>query len=635
MEPVPLTRRQALAILGGAGVLAADGAVLSPAASPGKRAAGGYAPDGTAGRAAAFPLQAVKLLDGPFRANQARNTDYLLFLDPERMLRSFRINYGQISPAAPCGGWEAPDSQIRGHTTGHLLSGLALTWASTGEAAVRDRGRYLVGELAALQARAQDAGYHAGYLSAFPEEYFGRLEAGQPIWSPYYMIHKYLAGLIDQYQLAGDDQALDVAVRLGDWIDWRAGRLPYAQMQMILENEYGGLPEALANLYAITGTERYLAAARRFCHAAVLGPLARGEDRLAGLQCNVTTPKITGCLRMWEETGEPAYRDIAVSFWDIVTKHHSYVTGGSGNFEHWHAPDVIAGQLSNDTCEGCVSYNMLKLTRLLYFHRPDRTDLLDFYERTLFNMMLGTQDPDSPHGFNCYYTGLSPGAFRQQPMNYFPRGDPDVYSTDYQDFTCDHATGLETQAKFADTIYSRDGGGVSVNLFIPSELTWAERGITLRQVTGFPDEAATTIEVTAGAAAMTLRVRLPSWIAGPPRVRLNGADIRDAGREGGWLRISRCWRRGDRLQVTLPMRLSVSPAPDQPSVQALMYGPVVLAGGYGGGPVAAMPHLDPAAVTMTARRPLTFLAQAGSRPVTLLPLARIHHQRYTVYWNTA
>jgi uncharacterized protein len=633
-----VSRRQALAILGGAGALVAEGLLLIPGTAAGKQAVSGYSPDGTAGRTAAFPLKQVRLLDGPFRANQSRNTDYLLFLDAERMLRSFRINYGQPTSAQPCGGWEAPDSEIRGHTTGHLLSGLALTYANTGNEAARAKGRYLVSQLAALQARAAGAGYHPGYMSAFPESYFDRMEAGLPVWSPYYMIHKYLAGMIDQYQLAGDGQALDVAVKLGDWVDWRTSRLPYAQMQMVLGYEYGGLPEALANLYAITGQERYLAAAQRFYDVAVFGPLAAGQDRLDGLQCNVTTPKIIACLRMWEETGEQAYRDIAVNFWDIVTRHHTYVIGGSGNFEHWHAPDVIAGQLSNRTCEGCVSYNMLKLTRLLHFHQPERTDLLDFYERTLFNMMLGIQDPDSPHGFNCYYTGLSPGAFKQQPMNYFPQGNPEVYSTDYGDFTCDHATGLETQAKFADTIYSRDARGVFVNLFIPSGLACADQGITLRQETGFPDDPATAIEVTAGAAAMTLRVRVPSWTAGPPRVRLNGAEIRDTGpaaSRGGWVIIDRYRRQGDRLEVTLPMRLRFSPAPDQPSVQAVTYGPVVLAGAYGGSAATAMPHLDTASITMATRRPLTFRARADNRPVTLVPVARAHHQHYAVYWNTA
>jgi DUF1680 family protein len=249
----------------------------------------GYAPDGTAGRSAAFSLAAVRLLDGPFRANQARTTGYLLFLNADRMLHTFRLNYGVPSAAQPCGGWEAPQSEVRGHNTGHLLSGLALTYANTGDRAALDEGRYIVSQLAALQERAPSMGYRPGYLSAFPESFFDRPEAGQAVWSPYYMIHKYLAGLIDQYQLAGDEQGLDVAVRLGDWVDWRTSRLPYAQMQMILENEYGGLPEALANLYRITGQERYLVAAQRFYHRRVLDPWRPGQTTCPG--CRPTSPR--------------------------------------------------------------------------------------------------------------------------------------------------------------------------------------------------------------------------------------------------------------------------------------------------------------------------------------------------------
>ena len=295
-----LSRRQALAalaVLGGGGLLAADGGPLASPAFTGTGASG-YTPGGAAGQAAAFPLSAVRLLDSPFAENRARNTAYLLFLDPDRMLHTARLNYGQPSAAQPCGGWEAPDSEVRGHNTGHLMSALALTYANTGDEAARTKGRYLVGQLAALQALAPAAGFHPGYLSAFPESFFDRLEAGRPVWSPYYMIHKYLAGLIDQYQLAGDGQALDVATGLADWVAWRTSRLSYAQMQMILENEYGALPEALANMYAITGTERYLAAAQRFYHARVLDPLAAGQDNLPGLHANVTVPKIISCVRM-------------------------------------------------------------------------------------------------------------------------------------------------------------------------------------------------------------------------------------------------------------------------------------------------------------------------------------------------
>ena len=548
---------------GGAGTAAADPWPDSPAYVPGyPMGRSGYAPDGTAGATAAYPLASVRLLDSAFRANQGRTKDYLLFLDPNRMLHTFRLNYGRPSAARPVGGWEAPNMQVRGHTTGHLLSGLALTYASTGDPRAKAAGEYLVGQLAQLQAIAPLAGYAPGYLSAFPESFFDRLEAGQRVWSPYYMIHKYLAGMIDQYQLAGVGQALDVAVRLADWVDARTARLSYAHMQHVLETEYGGLPESLANLYRITGSERYLRTAQRFYHARFLDPLAAGDDALRGAQCNVSLPKVIASLRMWEETGEPKYRAIAYNFWQIATAHYSYIIGGQGNYEHWTAPDVVAGALSNSTCEGCVTYNMLKLTRLLHFHDLTRVDLLDSYERGLFNQMLGSQDPDSPHGFVCYYTGLSPGAFKEQPLNYFPGGDPNVYATDYDTFTCDNATGLETQVKFADTIYSRDARGVYVNLFIPSEVRCADQGITLRQTTGFPDTPVVRLTVVSGAAPMDLRVRVPGWTAGPPEVVLNGTPLRNAVVPAG------CSRRVGSGQPPLAARrLAHRDPPDEPDVQ--------------------------------------------------------------------
>jgi len=641
-----LTRREALVVLG-AGALVAEQALLdgpSFGSGPGFSGAelasagnarpvpGGYAPDGTAGRAAALPLRDVQLLDSPFLANQGRNTAYLTFLDLDRMLRPFRLNYGLPSPAQPCGGWEQPSSEVRGHTTGHLMSALALTYASTGNDEALARGRYLVSQLAALQARARRAGFHPGYLSAFPEFFFDWLETGRPVWSPYYMIHKYLAGLIDQYQLAGDAQALDVAAKLGDWVDWRTARLPYAQMQMVLQNEFGGLPEALANLYTITGRERYLAAAQRFDQAQLLDPLADGVDQLAGLQANVTTPKIIACVRLWEETGQTRYRDIAQNFWHIVTAHHVYVIGGAGNYEHFQQPDAVAGQLSNFTCENCVGYNLLKLTRLLHFHQLTRTDLIDYYERTLFNQMLGEQDPTSPHGFNCYYTGLSAGAFKRQPLNYFPGGDPGIYATDYDTFTCDTATGLETQAKFADTIYTRDADGLYVNLFIPSRVRTA--GLVLQQETGFPDDPVISLSVVSGAATMTLRVRVPAWVNGPPVVVLNGALIPDAPARG-WVAIRRRWQPGDVLAVTLPMRLAFEPTPDHPTVQAVTYGPAVLSGVYHANPGALTPSLEVGSVQQTATQPMAFGAISAGSPITLIPVSRAAHEYYTVYWQTA
>ena len=641
-----LSRRQAIFTVTGASALMAEAAFLDhrataapaltaqlPPSGSYARGRSGYAPDGTAGATAAFPLSHVRLLDSPFKDNQARNTDYLLFLDPDRMLHTFRLNYGIPSSAEPCGGWERPASEVRGHMTGHLLSGLAITYANTGDPRARQTAEYLVGQLAALQSRAVRAGYHQGYLSAFPEYFFDWLESRRPVWSPYYMIHKYLAGLIDTYQLIGVQQALDVAIALADWVDWRTGRLTYAHMQVILQVEHGGIQEALANLYAITGNQRYLRVAGRFYHAMFFDPLAMGVDNLAGLHANTNTPKVISAVRMWEETGNTAYRDIARFFWRDVTEHYSYIIGGSSNHEHWILPDVVASQLSNYTCEGCVTYNMLKLTRLLHFHQPRDTAMLDYYERALFNHILGQQDPTSAHGFDCYYLGMSPGAFKQQPLNYFPGADPNIYATDWDTFTCDTATGLENQAKFADTIYSRDGRGVNVNLFIPSEVRCADQGITLRQTTRFPDEPGTTLTVTSGSAAMELRVRVPGWAAGPPTIRLNGQRLAGVV-HGGWITVNRFWKPNDRLEAVFPMRVTFNKAPDNPTVQAVTYGPVVLAGAYGTDARTAMPVLEPGSVSKAWDPNLTFEATADGVPVTLLPVARVNHEHFNVYWRT-
>jgi DUF1680 family protein len=604
-----------------------------------------YAPDGTAGKTAAVPRADIRLLGGPFHGNQQRNLAYLLFLDPDRMLRSFRINYGLPVRAMPIGGWESPTSMIRGHVTGHLLSALAWAYAGTGTTAddpgrraLQAKGDYLVAQLASMQARAPRAGYGHGYLSAFPEQYFTWLEDGQVnrVWSPYYMIHKYLAGLIDQFQLAGNTQALDVASRLADWVDRRTRNLSYQHMQAVLRTEFGGLPEALANLYAITGNPATLKTAERFYHARFLDPLAANIDPLEGAQCNVSTPKVTAALRLAEETGNERYWNAAVNFWRISTAHHSYAIGGMGNGEVWGPPDVVAGALSNYNCEGCVSYNMLKLTRLLHFHAPGSAAYMDYYERTLVNHMLGTQDPGSPHGFVAYYTGLSPGAHKQVPANYFPGGDENVFATDYDTFTCDTATGLETPTRFTDTIYTRDpDGALRVNLFIPSRVR--ADGLTIRQATSIPAVPATTLAVESGTGLMTLRVRVPAW-ATSASATLNGRPQALPSRPAA-VEVTRAWRPGDELLVSFGIGLAVRQAPDSARVASLAYGPVVLAALTGD--ASRMPALDPSSVRQVSASPLAFEAQGtfgakgDARPIPLIPVCDVVHQPYTTYWQLA
>src|SRR5262245_64388134 len=233
-------------------------------------------------RARAFALQAVRLLDGRFKQAQKLAQTHLLSLDPDRLLHSFRVNAGLPSAAKPLGGWEAPDVELRGHTVGHYLSALALMYAATaGSEAARfkTRGDLMVAELGKIQ-DAQAKKFHAGYLSAFPEEFFDRVDARQRVWAPYYTIHKIMAGLLDMHDLCGNAQALQMVAKMADWVKFRVDRLSEDQQQRALGTEFGGMNEVLANIYAATGNPEYLRVAHTFDHQAIFDPLARREDPL-------------------------------------------------------------------------------------------------------------------------------------------------------------------------------------------------------------------------------------------------------------------------------------------------------------------------------------------------------------------
>ncbi len=331
-------------------------------------------------KAQGFDLGDVKLLDGPFRAAMLRDQKYLLSLDNDRMLHNFRVNAGLPSSAKPLGGWEAPDVELRGHSTGHLLTALALMYAGTGDARFKAKGDALVAELAKVQQALPSRGFNDGYLSAFPEELFDRVEKRQRVWAPYYTLHKILAGLLDMYRLAGNQQALDVLLKMTDWVKFRADRLTDEQQQAMLQTEFGGMNEVLANLYAVTGNPEHLRLARKFDHRRIFDPLARGEDQLNGLHANTQIPKAIGAAREYELTGEKRDHDIASFFWERVAEHRSFVIGGHSDDEGFFPIEQFSKHLGATSTETCNTYNMLKLSRHLFAWEPSARTM-DFYER--------------------------------------------------------------------------------------------------------------------------------------------------------------------------------------------------------------------------------------------------------------
>ncbi|WP_306211244.1 glycoside hydrolase family 127 protein [Actinoplanes sp. RD1] len=554
----------------------------------------------------------VRLLDSRYRQNMMRTVAYLRFVDLDRMLHMFRVTAGLPSTAEPLGGWEAPDVQLRGHTTGHLLSGLAQAAYHLDDAGLRQRSAVLVAGLAACQAA-------DGYLSAFPSSVFDDLEAGKNPWAPYYTIHKILAGLLDQHRLLGNAQALQVALGVARWADSRTSALSREQMQKVLHVEFGGMNEALFNLYAVTRDPGHLALARRFDHDEIFVPLAERRDTLAGRHANTDIAKIVGAAAAWQLTGEQRYGTIATYFWDQVVGHHTYVIGGNANAEFFGPPDQIVSQLGENTCENCNSYNMLKLTLRLLEQDPERVDYLDYYEWTLLNQMLGEQDPDSAHGNVTYYTGLSQGTQRKGKDGLV--SDPGSYSSDYGNFSCDHGSGLETHTKFAESVYAERGDELTVQLFIPSTVEF--RGSSLRLTTEYPYSDKIRITVTRGG-SFALRLRIPGW-AGGPTLRVAGAPVHV--RPGTYASIRRRWRTGDVVELTLPMRPRWQAAPDNPAIRALTYGPLVLAGRHGDDPPAVIPAVDPGLLRRAPGR-----VEFSLGDLRLSPFLDVHHEHYSVYF---
>ena len=452
---------------------------------------------------ATFPLSQMRLLDGPFKRSEALNLAYVHALEVDRLLAPFRTDAGLTPKAEPYPNWES--TGLQGHTAGHYLTALAQAWASTGDAEAKRRLDVMVSELAECQ-RANGN----GYVGAVPKsrELWAGVAAGtlkverfglNDAWVPWYNLHKLFAGLRDAYLIGGNAQAREVLVALADWCATLVSKLSDDQVQQMLGAEHGGMNEVLADVFALTGDRKYLDLAQRFSHRALLEPLTRRDDPLTGLHANTQIPKVVGYGRIAELGGDPAGREAAAFFWDTVVNRRTVAFGGNSVREHFNAADDFAPMLeSREGPETCNTYNMLRLTELLFRGKP-LAEYADYYERSLFNHILSTQHPE--HGGYVYFTPIRPRHYR-------------VYSQPKECFWCCVGTGMENHGKYGQFIYAHRGDELFVNLFVASELKWPERGLTLRQETTFPDEPRTRLRLTlAQPRQFAVHVRHPAWVA--------------------------------------------------------------------------------------------------------------------------
>lgn len=579
----------------------------------------------------AFDLTQVSLTDSRWMDNQNRTLNYLLSVDPDRLLYVFRKNHGVDTKGAQTnGGWDAPDFPFRSHVQGHFLSAWTQCYASAGVKECGDRATYFVQELAKCQANNAKAGFNKGYLSGFPETDISKVEDrtlnnGNV---PYYAIHKTLAGLLDVYRRMGDQTAKDTMLSLASWVDTRTSKLSYNQMQSMLQTEFGGMNEVLADIAFYTKDTKWLKVAQRFDHAVIFDPLQQNTDKLSGLHANTQLPKWIGALREYKVGGDKKYLDIGRNAWNIVVNKHTYAIGGNSQAEHFRAPDAIAGYLTDDTCEACNSYNMLKLTRELWALNPTDASYFDFYEKALLNHLLGQQDPSSDHGHVTYFTPLKAGGRR----GVGPAWGGGTWSTDYNSFWCCQGTGVETNTKLMDSIYFHTSDTLYVNLFTPSKLNWSQKKVSITQTTDFPESDTSTFKITGDTSEWTLAVRIPSW-ASKASIKINGQASNLAIESGKYATIKRQWKSGDTVTVQLPMSLHTVAANDDQTLGAIAFGPVILAGNYGQSTLNGNPTIDLASIKRKSNAGLTFEATSGGKTVELGPFYDAQGFNYAVYWK--
>ena len=601
-------------------------------------------------KARALPLADVRVTGGPLKHAQDLDAQYLLSLEVDRMMAFLRKSAGLEPKAQGYGGWDGPGRQLTGHIAGHYLSGVSLMYASTGDVRFKERADYLVAELKAVQDKQGD-----GYIGAqadkdgvdgkvhFEELAKGVIRSGgfdlNGLWSPWYVLHKIYAGLRDAYRYTGNRTALEVEIKYAAWAEGILSKLDADQTQKMLATEFGGMNEVLADLYADTGDKRWLALSDRFDHKAIIDPLSRREDILAGKHGNTQVPKLLGSLVRYVYTGNERDGVAAKFFWDEVAAHHSFATGGHGRNEYFGEPDKLNDMIEGRTAETCNVYNLIKMARALFALEPD-IRYADFHERALFNHILGSIDPTD--GSTCYMVPVGQGVSRE-------------YQNMTQSFTCCVGSGMESHALHGDGIYYEAPERLWVNLYVPSTARWKTAGATITADSTFPDgdSASLTFTLTTPK-AFTLALRRPYWAGAGFSVTVNGTPVAKLPPAGSYVEVNRTWKSGDKVALTLPKTLRLEPLPDNANRVALMWGPLVLAGDLGpiqrrgrpaDGAAPAQPITVPSFIAAgkpvtdwlkpVADKPGSFRSQGvgRDRDVEFVPFYALHRRTYAAYWD--
>ncbi len=611
-------------------------------------------------KADGFDLSEVRLdsaQDSILTQNMSRDVKYLKKLDNDRMLYNFRKTFGTDTKGAkPLGGWDEPTGLLRGHSTGHYISALAIAYASTGDKEIKEKLDYMIHELRTLQLMTDGNAadfktkgtdqkvwntdpkeWGKGFISAYSPDQFALLEQYVPyatIWAPYYTLHKLEAGFIDAYTYTGNKEALDIAKDLGSWVhDRLAATTPEQRTKMwdmYIAGELGGMNESMAKLYELTGDDEYFETAQFFDNTKFFNNLSQNIDDIHERHANQHIPQIVGALEEYEATvkkGEPDkdYYRIAKNFWNRVTRDYIYSIGGVGTGEKFKEAGKQAQYIATDTnCETCAAYNMLKLTKKLYSYDPDDASYMDYYERTLYNQIIASQDPSPEDSNNVTY------------MLPIGNGVHKSYSDDYQSFTCCHGTGMENHVKYQEAAYYHEGDELYVNLYMPAELNWKEKGLKISQKTAFPSEDS-EIEVSASDEGKTkpfnMKLRVPYWAENGYTVTLNGKEVISEAEPSTYVELKNV-KAGDKINVHAEFGYHLDATPDKlngSEVASVMYGPLVLVGKTSTTAWKTLRFAEDmdASIKQDKDDPLKMTTNG----LSFEPMYRAHHYAYSAYFK--
>ncbi len=467
--------------------------------------------------------------------------------------------------------------------------------------------------------------YGYGYLNAIPAQHAVLIEKyaaynnESGVWAPYYTIHKQLAGLIDIAMNVDDEQvaqkALLIAHDMGLWV-WnrlhyrtyvktdgtRADRQArpgnrYEMWNMYIAGEVGGMAESLSRLAELstdaTDRSRFIEAASYFDSPAFFDPLSQNIDDIRTRHANQHIPMITGALRSYRTNGKAYYYNLAYNFWNMIQGRYVYAMGGVGNGEMFRQPytqilsmntNVMSDYRRNiypnpNINETCCAYNLAKLTKDLNCFDPDNAQYMDYYERVLYNQLVGSVHPEHYSVTYQYAVGMNASK---------PWGNETPQES------CCGGTGTENHVKYQEAAYFVSDNTMWVALYLPTEARWQQKGVTLRQECLWPAESS-VITVTDGSAEFALKLRVPYWATDGFTVKLNGRTIFKKCQPCSYVEIPlRTWSKGDRVEITMPFSKHINWGPDKMDlaatgmgqtntpfapqwVGALMYGPLVMA----------------------------------------------------------